>query len=172
MPAKKKTVKKKTTARRKTTRTKAKPRATAKARTRTTAKKKTAKKKTTTRAKTRAKATTRKKTTTRKKATAKAKPRAKATARKKTTTGKKRKPNAAFMKPMKPSAALSAIVGKKPLPRTQVTKKLWAYIKRNKLQDAKVRTQIIADAKLKPIFGRKRSVSMFQMTALVSKHLS
>ncbi|MBI3829778.1 MAG: SWIB/MDM2 domain-containing protein [Planctomycetes bacterium] len=83
-----------------------------------------------------------------------------------------RKPNAAFMKPMTPSAELAEVVGNKPLPRTQVTKKLWEYIKKNKLQDAKKRTMINADDKLKVIFGGKKQVSMFEMTKLVGKHLS
>jgi upstream activation factor subunit UAF30 len=83
----------------------------------------------------------------------------------------KRKPSAAFMKPMTPSAALAEVVGSKPLPRTQVTKKLWGYIKKNKLQDTKNRRMINADAKLKAVFGGKASVNMFQMTKLVSKHL-
>ena len=82
----------------------------------------------------------------------------------------KRKPNAAFMKPVQPSAALSEVVGSKPIPRTEVTKKLWAYIKKNGLQDKANRRMINADAKLKPIFG-KPSVNMFAMTKLVSKHL-
>jgi len=73
---------------------------------------------------------------------------------------------------MQPDDALSAVVGSKPLPRTQVTKKLWAYIKRHDLQDATKRTMIHADAKLKPIFGGKRTIDMFQMTKLVSKRLS
>jgi upstream activation factor subunit UAF30 len=90
-------------------------------------------------------------------------------ARKKTTS--KRKPSAAFMKPMQPSATLSEVVGAKAIPRTEVTKKLWAYIKKNKLQDAKKRTMINADDKLRAIFGGKRQVSMFEMTKLVSKHL-
>ena len=82
-----------------------------------------------------------------------------------------RKPNAAFMKPVPPSAALAEVVGAKPIPRTEVTKRLWAYIKKNKLQDAKNRRVIKADAALKPIFGGKASVNMFEMTKLVSKHL-
>jgi chromatin remodeling complex protein RSC6 len=82
-----------------------------------------------------------------------------------------RKPNAAFMKPVTPSATLAAVVGSKPLPRTEVTKKLWAYIKKNGLQDSKNRRMINADAALKPIFGGKSSVNMFAMTKLVSKHL-
>ena len=84
---------------------------------------------------------------------------------------KKRKPNAAFMKPMTPSAALAEVVGSKAIPRTEVTKKLWAYIKRNKLQDSKNRRMINADDALKVVFGGKKSVSMFEMTKLVSKHL-
>jgi len=83
----------------------------------------------------------------------------------------KRKPSAAFMKPMTPSASLSAVVGSKPIPRTEVTKKLWAYIKKNKLQDTKNRRMIHADAALKPVFAGKASVNMFEMTKLVNKHL-
>ena len=79
--------------------------------------------------------------------------------------------NAAFMKPVTPSPALAAVVGAKPLPRTEVTKKLWAYIKKNNLQDAKNRRNINADAVLKPIFGGKATVNMFEMTKLVGKHL-
>jgi len=86
-------------------------------------------------------------------------------------TRKARKPNPAFMKPLKPSPVLAEIVGSKPLPRTQVAKKLWAYIKRKGLQDKKQRTMINADATLKAVFGGKSKVSMFQMTKLVSKHL-
>ena len=82
-----------------------------------------------------------------------------------------RKPNAAFMKPMTPSAALSEVVGSKPIPRTEVTKKLWAYIKKNKLQDAKNRRNIKADDNLKAVFGGKTVVNMFEMTKLVNKHL-
>ena len=81
-----------------------------------------------------------------------------------------RKPSAAFMKPLQPSDALAEIVGSKPLPRTQVAKKLWAYIKKHKLQDKKNKRQINADDTLKAVLGRG-SVNMFQMTALVSKHL-
>ena len=82
-----------------------------------------------------------------------------------------RKPNAAFMKPVQPSAALSEVVGSKPIPRTEVTKKLWAYIKKNGLQDKKNRRNINADAPLKAVFGGKATVNMFEMTRLVSKHL-
>lgn len=82
-----------------------------------------------------------------------------------------RKPNAAFMRPVTPSDTLAAVVGAKPIPRTEVTKKLWAYIKKNGLQDATNRRQINADANLKAVFGGKSSVNMFAMTKLVSKHL-
>ena len=82
----------------------------------------------------------------------------------------KRAPNAGFMKPHTPSAELAAIVGKEPLPRTEVTKLLWAYIKKHDLQDSANRRNINADDKLKKIFGQPQ-VTMFQMTALVSKHL-
>ena len=86
-------------------------------------------------------------------------------------TKKKRKPNAAFMKPVQPDSALSAVVGAKPIPRTEVTKKLWAYIKKNSLQDKKKRTNINADDKLKVVFGGKKTVTMFEMTKLVSRHV-
>ena len=82
-----------------------------------------------------------------------------------------RKPNAAFMKALTPSPALAAVVGANPLPRTEVVKKLWAYIKKFNLQDSKNRRNINADAKLKEVFGGKTQVSMFDMTKLVSKHL-
>ena len=80
--------------------------------------------------------------------------------------------NAAFMKPMQPSGSLSAVVGSNPLPRTEITKRLWAYIKRKGLQDNKNRRMINADDSLRPVFGGKRQVSMFEMTKLVNKHLS
>ena len=83
----------------------------------------------------------------------------------------KRKPNAAFMKPVQPSADLAAVVGSKPIPRTEVTKKLWAYIKKNGLQDKKNKRMIKADDPLKTVFGGKATVNMFEMTKLVSKHL-
>ena len=83
-----------------------------------------------------------------------------------------RKPNPAFMKPLNPDAALAAVVGDKPLPRTEITKKLWQYIKKNGLQDAKNRRMINADDRLKAIFGGKAEVSMFEMTKLVAKHVS
>ena len=89
----------------------------------------------------------------------------------KKSAAKKRTPNAAFMKAMQPSAQLAAVVGNTPMPRTEVTKKLWAYIKRKGLQDAKQRRMINADENLRPIF-KKDQVSMFDMTKLVNKHLS
>lgn len=82
------------------------------------------------------------------------------------------KANAAFMKPMTPSPQLAAVIGSKPVPRTEVTKLLWAYIKKNNLQDKKDKRTINADAALKAVFGGKSSVSMFEMTKLVGKHLS
>ena len=95
------------------------------------------------------------------------------TAKRKTTKkAGKRKPNAAFLAPLKPSTALAAVVGAKPLPRTQVIKKLWFYIKKHKLQDPKNMRNIRADATLKPVFKGKSVVSMFEMTKLVSKHLT
>ncbi len=86
-------------------------------------------------------------------------------------SGAKRKPNAAFMKPMTPSSVLAAVVGSMPMPRTDVTKKIWDYIKKNKLQDAINRRLINADEKLRAVFGGKKQVSMFEMTKLVSNHL-
>ena len=83
----------------------------------------------------------------------------------------KRKPSAAFMAPLTPSAELAKVTGAKALPRTEVAKKLWAYIKKNNLQDKKNRRQINADDTLKAVFGGKKSVNMFEMTGLVSKHL-
>jgi chromatin remodeling complex protein RSC6 len=97
----------------------------------------------------------------------KAKKAAKKTAKKKSA----RKPNAAFMKAMTPSPALAEVVGSKAIPRTEVTKKLWAYIKKNKLQDPKNKRMIKADAALKAVFGGKAQANMFEMTKLVNKHL-
>jgi upstream activation factor subunit UAF30 len=85
---------------------------------------------------------------------------------------KKRTPSAAFMKAMAPSTALAAVIGTSSMPRTEVTKKLWAYIKRNGLQDSKNRRMINADDRLRPVFGGKSQVSMFDMTKLVNRHLS
>ena len=92
-------------------------------------------------------------------------------AKKSTAKKSARKPNAAFMKPMTPSPALSEVVGAKPIPRTEVTKKLWAYIKKNGLQDKKNKRMIKADDALKPVFGGKGQVNMFEMTKLVNKHV-
>jgi upstream activation factor subunit UAF30 len=115
-----------------------------------------------------AKKTAKKKTASRKTATKKAAPRKAAkTAKKKTA----RKPNAAFMAPVTPSPALSEVVGSKPIPRTEVTKKLWAYIKKNGLQDQKNKRMIKSNDALKPVFGGKAQVNMFEMTKLVNKHL-
>jgi upstream activation factor subunit UAF30 len=103
-----------------------------------------------------------------KKATVKKPAAKKATAKK---PAAKRKPNAVFMKPMTPSAVLAAVIGAMPMPRTEVTKKIWDYIKKNKLQDAVNRRLINADEKLRAVFGGKGKVSMFEMTKLVSNHL-
>jgi chromatin remodeling complex protein RSC6 len=103
-----------------------------------------------------------------KKAPAKKAPAKKPAAKKSTA---KRKPNAAFMKPMTPSSVLAAVVGAMPMPRTDVTKKIWDYIKKNKLQDNINRRLINADEKLRAVFGGKKQVSMFEMTKLVSNHL-
>ena len=91
---------------------------------------------------------------------------------KKKTGGRKRTANAAFMRPVTPDATVAEVVGSKPIPRTEVTKRLWAYIKKNGLQDKKVRTQINADDALKAVFNGKSKVSMFEMTKLVSSHVS
>jgi chromatin remodeling complex protein RSC6 len=82
-----------------------------------------------------------------------------------------RKPNPAFMKPVQPDEKLAAVVGAEPLPRTELTKKLWEYIRSNKLQDAKTKTQINADEKLKAVFNGKETVTMFEMTKLVNGHI-
>ena len=92
-------------------------------------------------------------------------------ATKKTVKKSSRKPNAAFMKPLQPDDALAQVVGEKPLPRTEITKRLWAYIKKNKLQNAKNKRNIDADEVLKPIFNGKKQVSMFEMTKLVAQHV-
>jgi chromatin remodeling complex protein RSC6 len=90
---------------------------------------------------------------------------------KKKTGGRKRTANAAFMRPVTPDATVAEVVGSKPIPRTEVTKRLWAYIKKNGLQDKKNKRMINADAPLKAVFGGKSSVNMFEMTKLVNKHL-
>ena len=100
-----------------------------------------------------------------------AKKAAKKAAKKPAKKAAKRAPNPAFMRAMQPDAALSAVVGGNPMPRTEITKKLWGYIKRNSLQDAKERRMINADDKLKAVFGGKSKVSMFEMTKLVNKHI-
>jgi chromatin remodeling complex protein RSC6 len=109
-----------------------------------------------------------------KKKVAAKKPAKKAAAKKpakKKASGAKRKPNAAFMKAMQPSAALSAVIGGSPVPRTEVVKKLWAYIKKHSLQDSQNRRMINADDKLGPVFAGRKQVSMFEMTKLVNNHL-
>jgi len=159
MPAKKKATKKKAAPKRKAKKT---------------AKKKKAKKATRKKAAPRKRAAVRRKTARRKKAAPKRKKTVRKAARRKPAKKKakaKRKPNAAFMRPMTLSDDLGAVVGSKPIPRTEVTKKLWAYIKRNHLQDTVNRRMINADEKLARIFGGRRKVSMFEMTKLVSKHM-
>jgi upstream activation factor subunit UAF30 len=121
-------------------------------------------------------ATAKKKSSAKKssKKAAKKSPAKKSSAKKKPAKKKsasKRVPSAAFMKPMTPSAQLAAVVGSAPLPRTEVTKKLWGYIKRKGLQDSKNRRMINADDNLRPVFGGSKQVSMFEMTRLVNKHL-
>jgi len=164
--AKKKTAKKKAPAKKKTAAKKKAPAKKAAKKTAKKAAKKTTKKAVKKTAKKAAKKTAKKAA---KKAPAAKK---KAPAKKKKTGGAKRKPNAAFMKAMTPSAALAAVVGSSPMPRTEVTKKIWAYIKRNGLQDSKNRRNINADERLNKVFGGKKQVSMFEMTKLVNKHLS
>jgi upstream activation factor subunit UAF30 len=150
MATKKKAAKRKTSAKKTTSKTKKK------AARKPAAKKKTSKK---VARKPAAKKTTKKKVA--------GKPAAKKKVKKKSS----RKPSAAFMKPLQPDAALAEVVGSKPLARTEVVKKLWKYIKKNDLQHSTNRRVIVADAKLKPVFGGKKQVDMFQMTKLVSSHL-
>jgi upstream activation factor subunit UAF30 len=104
-----------------------------------------------------------------KKSSAKKSSAKKSSGKKKSAT--KRTPSAAFMKPMTPSAQLGAVIGTNPMPRTEVTKKLWAYIKRKGLQDSKNKRMINADDNLRPVFNGSKQVSMFEMTRLVNKHL-
>ncbi len=118
------------------------------------------------------KKTTKKKVAKKKKVVKKKKVAKRTVAKKKAKKKAKRKPNPAFMRPWNVSAALAMIVGSKPLPRTQVTKKVWEYIKKHGLQDKVKRTMINADANMKKVFGGKTKVSMFEMTKLVSKHLT
>ena len=124
-------------------------------------------------------ATTRRKTAGRKKSSKKSarRPAARKRAAKKTSTrrkssGRKRAPNPAFMRPLQPSPQLAAVVGNSPMPRTQVISKLWAYIKRNGLQDAKNRRAINADEKLRPLFSGKSQVTMFDLAKIANKNLS
>ena len=91
---------------------------------------------------------------------------------KKKSSGKKRAPNPAFMRPLQPSARLAAVVGSSPIPRTQVISKLWAYIKRNGLQDSKNRRAINADEKLRPLFGGRNQVTMFDLAKIANNNLS
>ncbi len=132
-------------------------------------KKTVAKKKATKKTVVKKKVAPKKKTAKKKVAKKKAPVRKKTPAKKKKT---KRKPNPAFMKPMQPDEALGGVIGNKAMPRTEVTKKLWKYIKKKDLQDPKNKRMINADEKLKPVFGGKSSVNMFEMTKLVNKHLS
>jgi upstream activation factor subunit UAF30 len=90
---------------------------------------------------------------------------------KKASGAKARKPNAAFMKPVQPDAALAKVVGDEPMPRTEITKRLWAYVKKKKLQDANDKRSILADELLGPVFDGKKKVTMFEMTSYVNKHL-
>ena len=156
-------------AKKKATKRKPAKKAKKKATKRRATKKKATKKKATKKKATKRKAA--KKKVARKKATKKATRRKKATKKKVAKKKAKRKPNPAFMRPMSVSDALGAVVGNKPLPRTEVTKKLWAYIKKNGLQDKVNKRMINADDKLKKVFGGKSKVSMFEMTKLVSKHM-
>jgi upstream activation factor subunit UAF30 len=125
-----------------------------------------------------AKKKTAKKSSSRKSAKKSSKSAKRPAARKKTAkkaakkSGKKRTPNAAFMRPVRPDATLSTVVGSAPLPRTELTKKLWGYIKRKGLQDSKNRRMINADDNLRAVFGGKSQVSMFDMTKLVNRHVS
>ena len=156
--AKRKTVKKKAAPKRKVAKKKAAPK-------RKVAKKKAAPKR---------KVAKKKAAPKRKVAKKRAAPKKKAAPKKRKVAKKaktKRKPNAAFMRPMTLSEALGAVVGYKAIPRTEVTKKIWAYIKKNKLQDQVNRRMINADEKLKKVFGGKKKVNMFEMTKLVSKHM-
>ena len=154
--AAKRTAKKRRVAR-KTTKRKAKKRVTRRKATKKKAKRKVAKRRVVKKKAKKKKVAKKKKKVTKKK--------------KKTKKKSSRKPNPAFMKALKPDAALAAVVGSKPIPRTEVVKSLWKYIKKHGLQDSKNRRNINADAKLKAVFNGKRTVSMFEMSKLISKHL-
>jgi upstream activation factor subunit UAF30 len=124
-------------------------------------------------------ATTRRRKTAGRKKSAKKSARRRPAARKKTarrakrkSTGRKRAPNPAFMRPLQPSSKLAAVIGNSPMPRTQVISKLWAYIKRNGLQDAKNRRAINADEKLRPLFGGRSQVTMFDLAKIANQNLS
>jgi chromatin remodeling complex protein RSC6 len=121
-------------------------------------------------------ATKRRKTAGRKKSSKKSAKRSasrkKTTRRAKKSSGRKRAPNPAFMRPLQPSAKLAAVIGNSPMPRTQVISKLWAYIKRNGLQDAKNRRAINADEKLRPLFGGRSQVTMFDLAKIANQNLS
>ena len=164
--------KRKATKKKKATKRKAAPKKAAKkkAARKKAAKKKVARKKAAKKKASKKKAS--KKKASKKKASKKKAAKKKAAKKKAARKKVKRKPNPAFMRPLTPDAALGAIVGAKPLPRTEVVKKLWAYIKRNNLQDNQNRRMINADDKLGGLFGGKKQVSMFEMTKLVSQHLS
>ena len=168
---KKKATRRKATKKKATRKKATKKKATRKKATKKKATRKKATKKKTTRKKATKKKTTRKKVTrkkaTRKKATKKKATRKKATKKK---AKKKRKVNPAFVRPLTPSASLANVIGSKAIPRTQAIKKLWDYIKKNKLQNPDNRRNILADAKLKDLFG-KNEVTMFELTKIVSKHL-
>jgi upstream activation factor subunit UAF30 len=121
-------------------------------------------------------ATKRRKTAGRKKSSKKSAKRSatrkKTTRRAKKSSGRKRAPNPAFMRPLQPSAKLAAVIGNSPMPRTQVISKLWAYIKRNGLQDARNRRAINADEKLRPLFGGRNQVTMFDLAKIANQNLS
>ena len=176
--AKKKATKRKATkpkaTKRKATKKKAKRKATKKKATKRGVAKK--KKKATKRKAAKRKVTKKKKVAKKKKKVAKKKEKVakkkKATKKKAQKKKSKRKPNPAFMRPMQPDTALAAVVGSTPIPRTEITKRLWIYIKKNDLQDSKNRRMINGDAALRAVFGGKSQVSMFEMTKLVSRHMS
>ena len=180
--AKKKVAKRRGAKKKATKRKATKRKATKRKATKKKAKRKATKKKATKRrvAKKKKKATKRKaakrKVTKKKKKVAKKKKKVakkkKATKKKAQKKKSKRKPNPAFMRPMQPDAALAAVVGSTPIPRTEITKRLWIYIKKNDLQDSKNRRMINGDAALRAVFGGKSQVSMFEMTKLVSRHMS
>ena len=163
---KKRTTKRRSTKRRATTKKRRTTKKRATSRKRTTKRRSTTKKRRTTKKR----ATSRKRTTKRKSTAKKRKTTKRRTKTKRKKTKSKRKPNPAFMRPLTPSSPLSQVIGSAPLPRTQAVKKMWTYIKKHGLQDSKNRRNINADAKLRPVFG-KATVTMFEMTKILSKHL-